>query len=236
MLKKLFTTFALTLFAAGMTHAETITDIDFDTNEPSSVFAFSGNGNTDVPTTTNLDDPNGVTGQGGSFIIDAGGPHTSGFAGGGFSSDMIDFALAGFTAGAITVADLDTVIISMDIATTGDGAGSFRLQPDGGGFNERIALDFNTSGNVDMGFLTYTNALADLDLAQKQLFVDTLNAGDDTAARLAFSFTNGADGYESGQSATFDNILVTTTAVPEPGSIALLGMIGMAGMIRRKRI
>jgi len=237
MMKSLIFAVAITLTASAALQAQsTITDIDFDVNDPEFGFGFSGNMSADVPITYSAAGV-GATGEGGVFSIDAGGPYTSNFAGGGLAASMIDLAAAGFTAGAITVSDLDMLLISFDMSHSAGGVNNLRFQPTGGGFSERINIvdDVTLAANAGTGFVNYNIAMASLAGAQKQTLVDTLNAGNETTIGLQFSFIGSSNEFAGGEFIAFDNISVTTAAIPEPGSLSLLSLLSVFGLARRKR-
>lgn len=233
---------AISLTAMGFATAQDIiiTDVDFDTSDPEFGFGFSGNGNADVPITYTSDGV-GLVGEGGVFSIDdnGNGPFTSGFAGGGFAGSLIDLATAGFTAGAVTLEQLDTLVIAADISFSGGLVNFLRIQPDNGGFNDQILLidDAILQANAGAGFVNYEFVVADLDDDEKNDFLSVLNGGNETAVALQFSFAQSENGdFNAGEFIAFDNILVTSvSAIPEPGSLGILAFAGVVGALRRKR-
>ena len=75
--------------------------------------------------------------------------------------------------------------------------------------------------------------MADLDSVQKQNMSNSLNANNETDLNIAFSFVGNAGLFEVGNAVRFDNILVT--AVPEPTSAGLIGILGLGLVVRRRR-
>lgn len=118
----------------------------------------------------------------------------------------------------------------------GFGGGALRVEGTGG------------FGNTNLGFTPANTTLHHLEISQDAttgVFDITFTDGDNAANSFATTFTNlAAVGQNVGITQTggtasatglFDNFKVETAAVPEPSSTALLGLGGLALLLRRKK-
>ena len=165
--------------------------------------------------------------------IDAAEPPPTMFAGGRFG--LFDLTVNPlFTPGMITLAELDTLVISFDAAVVGLDVPGIRVEADGG-FGEHIDLPGSTvSGS---SFQSFEYEFVNLDVTQKNALLGRLNnqpAGE-ANLNLAFDFGRiGDDVFQIGDSVRFDNF--TLRSVPEPSTFFVLGLGAIAlGSRRRKR-
>ena len=213
--------------------AATIADFDFsdDPNRPFG-FSFGSTGNI-----VNFDR------QAGSFAITQSSGATNGFAGGGFTSDSINLGVdPSFVAGSVTIADLRRLTVEFAVdAVSGTNIQNIRLQPQGGGFAERIDLAANVTDANDG---TFTIDLADPSVSDTQLglFANELNLNNELRTSFQISFgrrdpnQSGSSTFQVGDSAVFSQLTVTSVdAVPEPSSALTIGALLLAGLTTRRR-
>ena len=160
------------------------------------------------------------------------GNNPSSFAGGRFG--LFDLTVNPlFTPGMITLAELDTLVISFDAAVVGLDAPGIRVEADGG-FGEHIDLPGSTvSGS---SFQSFEYEFVNLDVTQKNALLGRLNnqpAGE-ANLNLAFDFGRNGNVFQIGDSVRFDNF--TLRSVPEPSTFFVLGLGAIAlGSRSRKR-
>ena len=105
----------------------------------------------------------------------------------------------------------------------------FEVQFDGGGFTKvmEFVFDPNHDDSFNAGFFYGSEALTSV---AKNFSADITGSGSLMDLRMTIDFGAGSEDF------AVDNLTVESlSAVPEPGSIAVLGLIGLAGMIRRRR-
>ena len=100
--------------------------------------------------------------------------------------------------------------------------------------------DFEITSSVDGGTLIASNNIATDTIAfldsgaDAGLNTNTFNFLGFSASSDAFGLSNAQDTPDNG--IRFTNLtVVSTLAVPEPSSLALLGLVGCAGLVRRRR-
>ena len=132
--------------------------------------------------------------------------------------------------GNITVSDLDEFTFSFDTAVvTGADLTGLRIEPLGGGFDQRIDLDISPNG----GFQNYAVDLGTLDTAQSNLLVTSLN--DQGITQIQFVLGFGAP-FEVGNTVLLDNLtLSTVVAVPEPSAAFMFLLVSLHCLGRRRR-
>lgn len=122
--------------------------------------------------------------------------------------------------GNVTAADVGSVInLQMSYLEVEQGGSmSMGLASNGAfvtGAHASSVSTFDTNPDADQFSFTYTVTAADV--------------GDTLSAKFEF-FTTNNDRQQG-----LDTVNVTVTAVPEPTGIAILGLFGLAGMMRRRR-
>ena len=211
--------------------AQIISSFDFEgPNDPPQSSGFSNN----LAIMANPNSlSNGVNNSEAIEFTITGTNNTAGFAGGRFG--LFDLTVNPlFTPGMITLAELDTLVISFDAAVVGLDVPGIRVEADGG-FGEHIDLPGSTvSGS---SFQSFEYEFVNLDVTQKNALLGRLNnqpAGE-ANLNLAFDFGRiGDDVFQIGDSVRFDNF--TLRSVPEPSTFFVLGLGAIAlGSRRRKR-
>ena len=233
-------TLALTAAAAAMplsVSGQVLSDTDFDANTVDAPFTYAGPGTAGVAISSS-NTAVGVTGNAVSATIDTL-TNQPDFAGFGFVSDSsgsgyvpFNFSgLLGVTPGAFVASDFADLQISFDVKTSaGAAAGAVRL--DVGDFSTGLFL--NLAGEIDTGGTFTSIGPVTLDgLPSFGTFLTALNGQADGTATFQASFQGGSDGVLAvGDTITFDNIVLNR--VPEPGSMALLGL-GATALLARRR-
>ena len=210
--------------------AQIISSFDFEgTNDPPQSSGFSNN----VAITANPNSlSNGVNNSEAiEFTITGTPTMATEFAGGRFG--LFDLTVNPlFTPGMITLAELDTLVISFDAAVVGLDVPGIRVEADGF-FEERIDLPGSTvSGS---SFQSFEYEFVNLDVIQKNALLGRLNNQPAGEANLNLAFDFGQNGgFQIGDSVRFDNF--TLRSVPEPSTFFVLGLGAIAlGSRRRKR-
>ena len=213
-------------------YSDIVTDtITFDggSGDPDVVSTFA-----DGTATINVDQ-NSPTGTNGSQAIEfdqvvGAGNFSGGIVGG------LDLSINPLiTSGGITASDLDLFTFSIDSHLVSGpqimgGFGAIRIEPLGGGFDQKINLPFTfTQGST---FQSFSFDLANAAPAEQSAFVNRLNENDSTEIQFVFDFSTA-----NASTIRFDNIqLSTSVAVPEPSSVCWLFLVAAATFTRRRRI
>lgn len=217
---------ALLILIGATTKADTIADFDFEAaNDPGFIFGYSDSSLLTFDVDTNS--ANGMGGTEGSewTILSQNGTPAFGGGGIGYFDLSVD---PRFTAGALSVSDLDFLSIDFDAEVLGRDVSTIRLES-GGSFANRVELTPTMSGT----FQAYSFDMASLDAAEKANLVAHMNSINSTELQLVFTFESVGGAYEVGNSVRIDNLLVV--AVPEPTHLLFLGAGALALMRRRNR-
>jgi hypothetical protein len=156
---------------------------------------------------------------------------------GGTNVDIVGGALFGFLCVAPTSGNC------VDLGGSGGNASgilqtvnSFTLQP---GTNYLLSFDLigsqrgpTTSTTVDFGSYSHTFVLASNDVTTGVVVNALVTVSSVTTAFLTFTDNSPSDGIGS----LLDNVSITATAAPEPGTAGLLGigLLGLVGTLRRR--
>ncbi|XZE19348.1 PEP-CTERM sorting domain-containing protein [Pirellulaceae bacterium SH449] len=156
-----------------------------------------------------------------------------------------------------TVGFIDDVVVSWDLRQSGTSSrfSAFMFTTDGISWTTisnpaLVTIGTDPLGGASNGAVTasslLTRTLGDRWLNQNSVNLSGLNAGGnaDFAFRIvaahnpdldtpAFVRTNGTVG-DIGGTWRFDMVTVSATAVPEPTSMALLGVVGLGGLVARR--
>ena len=155
------------------------------------------------------------------------------FAGGGLGdagNNQFDLSIAGISPGAVTLADIDNIVGSVDVNLPVGQQIAIRLEPGNGGFNERLELGVTIDGTGAFQNISFDAASAP-DASQKTTFINTLNGGSVTNLKFIFQINNQAGAV--GSDFTFDNIGLEV--IPEPSTSASLLLGGVLVLLRRRR-
>ena len=134
----------------------------------------------------------------------------------------------------IDVASQSNLVFSGDFAAGDNGVDStdewfFEVQFDGGGYTKvmEFVFDPNHDDNFNAGFFYGTEALTS---SAKNFQADITGSGTVMDLRMTIDVNSGNEDFG------VDNLQVESiTAVPEPASLAILGLLGVAGVFNRRR-
>lgn len=142
-----------------------------------------------------------------TFLTDAFATVRSGTSGGNFTRIVAQFDTLG------SELDYSSILLSPSAATAGSIAPSFEIETD------RVSLG-GTFGGEAVSYL----ALWDLDTSQSEFRVDFMAASNNMSI----------DNFRV-DSMTQSSAFVTPSAVPEPSSFALIGLLAVAGLTFKRR-
>lgn len=135
--------------------------------------------------------------------------------GNGTNDEYMEFAITGNAAGSVNI---DSISISQ--WRNGGGAVdgmAFEVNIDGGGYSlyDAVQIDPNSGGGPSFDVFTFNEAIVGADTVGIRFAPRTVNQGSTGNLHI-------------------NNIQVSGTVVPEPGSLALLGLGGIAFLRRRR--
>ncbi|MCH2178561.1 MAG: PEP-CTERM sorting domain-containing protein [Mariniblastus sp.] len=105
----------------------------------------------------------------------------------------------------------------------------FEVQFDGNGFTKvmEFVFDPNHPDSINAGFFYGSEALTSV---AKNFSANINGTGSSMDLRMTIDFNSGSEDF------AVDNLRVASfSAIPEPGSLAVLGLIGCVGLVRRRR-
>ena len=157
-----------------------------------------------------------------------------------FSGATNSFIAANFLATGAATGGISSWLVLPALTLDSTSAISFRVRAAGDGFLDTVQVRFSAGTGADVGATatsvgTFTSLLGTYASSVDNGWISQsygLGLGASTTGRLAFRYVV-ADVANAGNYLGIDSLVVT--AIPEPASVALLGL-GIAGLIVRRRI